>query len=54
MYFGDTDSLYIEKKYWDVLDEAKLVGKKLCQVRNNSKLGGIFCGFFLPPKLSIV
>ena len=26
IYYGDNDSLYIEKKYWDVLDKAKLVG----------------------------
>ena len=25
IYYGDTDSLYIEKKVWDVLDRAKLV-----------------------------
>ena len=27
IYYGDTDSLYKEKKYWDVLDKANLVGK---------------------------
>ena len=26
IYYTDTGSLYIEKKYWDVLDEANLVG----------------------------
>ena len=31
IYFGDTDALYIEKRYWDVLDKANLVGKTLCQ-----------------------
>ena len=25
IYYGDTDSLYIEKKYWDVFDKANLV-----------------------------
>ena len=25
IYYGDTDSLYIEKKYWDLLDKANLV-----------------------------
>ena len=29
--YSDTDSLYIEKKYWDLLDKAKLVGEKFCQ-----------------------
>ena len=24
--YGDTDGLYIEKKYWDLLDKANLVG----------------------------
>ena len=42
IYYGDTDSLYIEKKYWDVLDEAKLVGKNLCQAENDYKTVGIF------------
>ena len=27
VYYGDTGSLYIEKKYLDVLDEANLVGE---------------------------
>ena len=25
IYYGDTDSLHIEKRYWDVLDKANLV-----------------------------
>ena len=28
IYYGDSDSLFIEKKCWDVLDTANLVGKK--------------------------
>ena len=35
IYYGDTDSLYIEKKYWDVLDKANLVGEGLCQGKND-------------------
>ena len=50
IYYGDTDSLYIEKKYWDVLDKANLVGEGLCQGKNNYKTGGIFYGLFLAPK----
>ena len=42
-YYGDTDSLYIEKKYWDVLDKANLV-EGLCQGNNDYKTGGIFYG----------
>ena len=42
--------MYIEKKYWDVLDKANLVGEKLCQGKNDYDLGGIFFGLFLAPK----
>ena len=51
IYYGDTDSLYIEKKYWDVLDKANLVGKNLCQGKNDYKTGGIFYSLFLAPKI---
>ena len=54
IYFGDTDSLYIEKKYWDVLDKANLVGKNLCQGENDYKTGGIFYGLLLAPKIKYV
>ena len=30
IYYSDCDSLYTEKRYWDVLDKANLVDKKLC------------------------
>ena len=46
IYYGDTDSLYIEKKYWDVLDKPNLVGEGLCQGKNDYKTGGIFYGLF--------
>ena len=42
IYYGDTDSLYIEKKYWDVVDKTKFVGKNLRQGKNDYKTGGIF------------
>ena len=51
IYYGDTDSLYIEKKYWDVLDKANLVGEELSQGKNDYKTGGIFYGLFLAPKI---
>ena len=35
IYYGDTYSLYIEKKKWDVLDKANLVGEELCQGKND-------------------
>ena len=50
IYYTDTDSLYIEKKYWDVLDKAKLVGKNFCQGKNDYETGGIFYVLFLAPK----
>ena len=37
IYYGDTDSMYIEKKYWDVLDEANLVGKNYARVKMITK-----------------
>ena len=33
-----------------MLDKAKLVGKELCQGKNDYKTGGIFYGLFLAPK----
>ena len=46
--------MYIEKKYWDVLDKATFVGKNLCQRKNDYKTGGIFYGLFLAPKTKYV
>ena len=51
IYYTDTDSLYIEKKYWDVLDKANLVGDNLCQGKNDYKTGGIFYGLYLASKV---
>ena len=51
VYYTDTDSLYIEKKYWDKLEKAGLVGKGLLQFKNDYKDGGIFYGLFLAPKI---
>ena len=33
IYYDDTDSIYIEKKYWDVLDKANLVGNIYAKVK---------------------
>ena len=46
IYYGDTDSIYTQKKYWDVLDKAKLVGEELCQGKNDYETRVIFFGFF--------
>ena len=43
--------MYIEKKFWDVLDKTNLVGEGFCQGKNDYKTGGIFCGLFLAPKI---
>ena len=51
LYFGDTDSLYIQKKKWDGLDKKNLVGKNLWQGENDYDTGGIFHGLFLAPKI---
>ena len=45
--------MYIEKKYWDALDEANLV-EGLCPGKNDYKTGGIFYGLILAPKREYV
>ena len=50
IYYGDTDSLYTVKKFWEVLDKVNLVGDNLCQDKYDYETGGIFYGFFLAPK----
>ena len=37
------------KKFWDVLYEANLVGKNLCENKKKFKTGGVFYGLFLAP-----
>ena len=49
IYYGDTDSSYIDKKYRDVFDKTNLLGEELCQGKNDYKSGGIFHGLFLAP-----
>ena len=46
IYYVDTYSLYIEKKYWDVLDKENLVGRNLCQCRNDYESRGAFLDSF--------
>ena len=50
IYYGDTDSVSIKKKYWDVLDKANLVGEEICQGKKDYKTGGIVYGLFFAPK----
>ena len=49
--YGDTNSFEIEKKNWEVLDKAKLVGEELCPGNDDSESGGIFHGLLLAPKM---
>ena len=51
VYYTDYDSLYIENRHWEKLDQAGLVGKNLLQGKNDYKDGGIFYGLFLAPKI---
>ena len=52
VYYTDTDSLYIENKHWDKLEEAGFVGKGLLEGKNDYKDGGIFYGLLLAPKIN--
>ena len=49
-YYTDTNSLYIQKKHWDKLNKAGLVGKNLLQGKNDFKDGIIFSALLLAPK----
>ena len=49
--YTETDSLYKERKYWDVLDEAGLVGSNFNRGRNDYKNGSIFLFVFSCQKI---
>ena len=51
IYYTDTDSGYIHKKYWDKLDKKSYVGKKLGRGKNDYGDSGIFYVWFLAPKI---
>ena len=42
IYYGDIESVYIEKKYSEILDKANLVGEEVCQGENGYETGGLF------------
>ena len=48
--YGDTNSMYIERKFSDVLEKACLMGYILWEGKNDHKPGGVFYGLFLAPK----
>ena len=52
LYYEDTDSMYIEKKPWDKLDKAELVGKNWTRGKNDCKDGGVWYGLFPAPKIN--
>ena len=51
VYYGDTDSVYIENKHWHTLEEAGLVGENLLKRKNDYKDGGTFYALFFAPKI---
>ena len=46
IYYGDTDSLYLGKKYWDVLDKANSIGSDLTQGKNDLKMALFSTDYF--------
>jgi hypothetical protein len=51
VYYSDTDSLYISKKFFDQLMAKGLVGNDLCKGKNDYGEGGIIFGLYLAPKI---
>ena len=51
IYYGDTDSLYIEKNYWDVLDKENLVGEDVCHGKIDLQSGFIVYSLLLALKI---
>ena len=41
----------MEKKHWDILDKSKIFEESFCQGINDYKIGGMFYGLFLAPKI---
>ena len=51
VYYTDTDSLYIHKKYWSSLVDKGFVGKSLGVSENDYGNSGMFYAWFLAPKI---
>ena len=52
IYYGDTDSVYIHKNDYNILDENGLIGQGLWQSKNDyGDNAGIIYGLFLAPKV---
>ena len=50
IYYGDTDSAYIHKKYWSDLVDNRFIGKSLGLGKKDYGDSGIFHAWFLAPK----
>ena len=50
-YYGDTDSMYIQKKIWSDLVDNEFVGKSLGLGKNDYGNSGTFYASFLAPKI---
>ena len=50
LYYADTDSMYIHKKYWSELVDNGFVGKSHGLGKNDYGYSGIFYSRFLAPK----
>ena len=50
IHYKDTDSVYIDKSDYELLQTKGLIGKDLDQSRNVYSKGGILYGLFLAPK----
>ena len=52
IYYGDTDSVYIHKNDYNILDENGLIGKGIWQSKKDyGDNAGIIYGLFLAPKV---
>ena len=51
IYYGDTDSMYLHKKYWSDLIDKGFFGKSFGLGKNDYGNSGIFYAWFLAPKI---
>ena len=52
IYYGDTDNMYIHKKYWVDLVDNGFVGKSLGLVKNDYGNSGIFYAWYRAPNMT--
>ena len=51
IYYGNTDSVYILKEEWEILNKNGFIGNNLGQGKNDYGDGGIVFGLYLAPKV---